>query len=104
MESIIDNLFKKVKKNKGVNRTHFGDYPENRVHQIDLIYLPEDNGFKYALVVVDVGTRKIDADNDGCMLSIGVPTRKNSSVHENRALMGHFGGVRKTRKTARRKT
>jgi len=61
MESIIDNLFKKVKKNKGVNRTHFGDYPENRVHQMDLIYLPEDNGFKYALVVVDVGTRKIDA-------------------------------------------
>ena len=61
MESIIDNLFKKVKKNKNPNRTHFGDYPENRVHQMDLIYLPEDNGFKYALVVVDVGTRKIDA-------------------------------------------
>jgi broad specificity phosphatase PhoE len=60
--------------------------------------------FEYWPMSHKLGTRKIDADNDGCMLSTGVPTRKNSSVHENRALMGHFGGVRKTRKTTRRKT
>ena len=45
MESIIDNLFKKVKKNKNPNRTHFGDYPENRVHQMDLIYFTRRQRF-----------------------------------------------------------
>lgn len=34
---------------------------ENKVHQADLIYLPWDNGYKYALVVVDPATRLTDA-------------------------------------------
>ena len=32
------------------------------MHQADLLFLPTDNGFKYALVVVDVGTRLCDAE------------------------------------------
>lgn len=34
----------------------------NAVHQADLIYLPDDDGYKYALVVVDVGSRLTDAE------------------------------------------
>lgn len=32
------------------------------VHQADLLFLPDDNGFKYALVVVDLGSRLCDAE------------------------------------------
>lgn len=32
------------------------------VHQADLLYLPEDNDHLYALVVVDIGSRKVDAE------------------------------------------
>lgn len=34
----------------------------NSVHQADLLSLPTDKGYKYALVVVDLGTRKLDAE------------------------------------------
>ena len=64
--------------------------------------------FEYWPMSHKLGTRKNNTDNDGCMLSTSVPirknSRKNSSIHENRALMGHFGGLRKTRKIAPRKT
>jgi len=33
----------------------------NQEHQIDLLYLPNDQGYKYLLVVVDMATRYIDA-------------------------------------------
>lgn len=32
------------------------------VHQSDLLYLPTDRGYKYALVVVDIGSRICDAE------------------------------------------
>lgn len=31
-------------------------------HQADLLYLPNDKGYEYALVVADVGTRLVDAE------------------------------------------
>ena len=34
----------------------------NYIQQTDLLYLPDDNGFKYLLVVVDVGSRLTDAE------------------------------------------
>ncbi len=61
MESIVDKLFKIPKKDKGKSATHFDTYPLNYKQQCDLLYLPHDNGYKYALVVVDVGTRLCDA-------------------------------------------
>ena len=59
---LIDELFKKVKRNRGENQTHFRQYKDNLIHQADLLYLPEDNDFKYCLVVVDDGSRKVDAE------------------------------------------
>lgn len=37
-------------------------YKKNAVHQADLLFLPTDDGFKYALVVVDVFDRSLDAE------------------------------------------
>lgn len=34
---------------------------KNAVQQADLLFLPDDNGYKYCLVVVDVGSRLTDA-------------------------------------------
>ena len=47
--------------------SHFQtNIPMNLKHQVDTLYLPEDNEkkipYKYALVVVDVGTRLLDAE------------------------------------------
>ena len=33
----------------------------HQYHQMDILYLPHDNGFKYALVIVDIATKQIQA-------------------------------------------
>ena len=40
---------------------HFAEYGEDVIHQIDILHLPNDGGYRYALVVVDIGSRKGDA-------------------------------------------
>jgi hypothetical protein len=56
------NLFKKPPKEKKNEMPRFYNFQENDTHQADLLYLPEDKGYKYCLVVVDVATRKTDAE------------------------------------------
>jgi len=56
------NLFKKPLKEKRNEMPRFYNFEENDTHQADLLYLPEDKGFKYCLVVVDVATGKTDAE------------------------------------------
>ena len=55
------NLYKIPKKDKELNQTHFQNYEPMKVQQADILYLPEDKGYKYALVVTDIGTRLTDA-------------------------------------------
>ena len=53
------NLYKKPPKDKGPNQVRFSrSLRPNVAHQADVLYLPNDRRSKYALVVVDVGTRK----------------------------------------------
>lgn len=59
---LIDKLFKPPKPDKGLNAPRFQPIPAGRVHQADLLFLPNDKGFRYALVVVDVGSRMTDAE------------------------------------------
>lgn len=59
--NLLDNLYKKPKKDKGKNMTRFLYPRPGNIYQTDILFLPEDNGYKYALVVVDLGTRYIDA-------------------------------------------
>ena len=55
------NLYRKPKKDKGVNMPHIYANEKNTVQQADLLFLPNDNGYKYCLVVVDLGSRLTDA-------------------------------------------
>ena len=55
------------KEKKNIHMSHFQtNISMNLKHQVDTLYLPEDNEkkipYKYALVVVDVGTRLLDAE------------------------------------------
>ena len=55
-------LYKRPKKDKGENVPHFDNvYAKDVDHQADLLFLPNDDGYKYALVVTDVATRISDA-------------------------------------------
>jgi hypothetical protein len=41
---------------------HYSSGEKNARHQADLLYLPNDEGYLYLLVVVDIATRLIDAE------------------------------------------
>jgi hypothetical protein len=60
-DELIKNLYLKPKKDKGVNAPRFGEYEPHYIYQADLLFLPHDDKFKYALVVVDIGSRLVDA-------------------------------------------
>jgi hypothetical protein len=59
--NILDNLLKLPKKDVPQNTPHHVTDEVNTIQQADLLYLPDDNGFKYLLVVVDLGSRLMDA-------------------------------------------
>ena len=58
----LNNLLKIPKRDNKENTPHTTNPTENADQQADLLFLPNDNGFKYALVVVDIATRKTDAE------------------------------------------
>src|SRR6185312_13609564 len=58
---VLDKLYQIPKKDKGLDAPTFGETIPNQVHQADILYLPEDDGYKYALVVTDDATRITDA-------------------------------------------
>lgn len=59
---LIHDLYKIPKKNKGLNVTHYHTPSlEGIQQQADLLFLPNDNGYKYCLVVVDIATRRTAA-------------------------------------------
>ena len=57
----LHSLFKQPKSERGDEVPKFSVYQKNYSHQADILYLPYDNGYKYALVVVDNNTRMVDA-------------------------------------------
>jgi hypothetical protein len=61
-KKLLSNLYLVPKKDKGKNVSHFQPVKPNTFHQMDLLFLPDDNGFRYALVVTDVGNRITDAE------------------------------------------
>lgn len=58
----IDLLFSKPKRDVGLNAPIYEFPAKNTVQQADVLYLPNDDGYKYLLVVVDNGSRKTDAE------------------------------------------
>lgn len=58
----IYNLYTIPKKDKGKDKARYQPIPPNVVQQVDLLFMPDDKGYRYALVVADVGSRKVDAE------------------------------------------
>lgn len=58
---MLHNLYIKPTKDKGLNAPTYPDFKDNVFHQMDILFLPDDDGYKYALVIVDVGSRLVDA-------------------------------------------
>jgi hypothetical protein len=61
-KQVIAQMLKPPKKDKGNEMPHFYNPTPNHTHQADLLFMPNDNGYKYALVVVDIYDRKVDAE------------------------------------------
>ena len=59
--TLLKNILKKPIPDKKDNMPHYPEFVKNWYHQADLLFLPTDNNYKYALVVVDVGSRATDA-------------------------------------------
>lgn len=61
--NLLENLYQVPKKDSSGEMAHVvrGTVP-NFAHMADLLFLPNDHGYKYALVVVDTNTRKVDAE------------------------------------------
>jgi len=59
--NMLQNLYKKPRKEAKDETPHFMERPEHFDNQADLLFLPEDNDYKYCLVVTDVGSRLCDA-------------------------------------------
>lgn len=60
--NIIDNLFSVPKRDKGANMPSYQSYDLGVYQQADLLFLPNDGGYEYALVVAEVGNpRLVDA-------------------------------------------
>jgi hypothetical protein len=56
------NLYTIPKKDKGLDKVHFPQIDKGMIDQVDILFLPDDKGYKYALVVADIGNRFIDAE------------------------------------------
>jgi transposase InsO family protein len=58
----ITQLMKPPIKEKGLSVPHIDVHKKGSVYQADLLRLPNDNGYKYSLVVVDTYDRSMDAE------------------------------------------
>lgn len=59
---VLEQLYRIPKKDHGLDSAKFLDDQPNETHQADLLFLPDDNGYRYALVIVDDATRITDAE------------------------------------------
>jgi Integrase core domain len=56
----LDELYKQPTKER--DKAQFQVFKSNLIQQADLLYVPNDSGYKYILVVVDDHSRKLDAE------------------------------------------
>lgn len=61
-ENVTDQLYKIPKMDKYNDATIFTKIAENKLQFIDTLYLPNDKGMQYGLVLVDQGSRKLDVE------------------------------------------
>jgi hypothetical protein len=56
--TVVEQLQKKNPKNKDKPRLYVGK--KDVIHQADILYMPTDNGYKYALVVAEINSLLIN--------------------------------------------
>jgi hypothetical protein len=61
-KSVLRRLYQVPKKDKGLNMPHIDVLEPGYTHQADLLFLPHDGDYRYALVVVDTATGLTDAE------------------------------------------
>lgn len=59
---LIDKLYKLPKDDEGINAPKFQPIAPDNTIQADLLFMPTDRGFRYALVVADNGSKLLDAE------------------------------------------
>ena len=59
---VINELMKQPLKEGRDDIPKFQNFVKNNCHQADILFLPSDRGYKYLLVVVDISTRLLDAE------------------------------------------
>ena len=60
-KNIIENLLLRPRKEKRDEVPKFIVTKPNYVHQADVLFMPDDNGYKYILVVIDDSSKLVDA-------------------------------------------
>lgn len=58
---MLNNLYRPPQRERGAQMPHFAVPEPNEVHQLDLLTMPDDDGYKYILVAVDASSKKVDA-------------------------------------------
>ena len=59
---VINELMKQPLKEGRDDIPKFQNFVKNNCHQADILFLPSDRGYRYLLVLVDISTRLIDAE------------------------------------------
>ena len=60
--TLVKDLMQVPKKDVGKNIPHHVAFQKDAVHQLDILFLPSDNGYKYCLTVVDIYSRSADGE------------------------------------------
>lgn len=60
-DSLVNQLIKPPKKQLTKTSWNTTNVRPHQYHQADLLYLPNDDGYKYCLVVVDISTKELQA-------------------------------------------
>jgi hypothetical protein len=58
----VYNIYKKPTKDKKGETPRTYNFSDNDTHQMDVLYMPSDRGYKYCVVIADIGTHKTDAE------------------------------------------
>ena len=58
----VYNIYKKPTKDKKGETPRTYNFSNNDTHQMDVLYMPSDRGYKYCVVIADIGTHKTDAE------------------------------------------
>ena len=114
--AVLDSILKKYKVDNSAkelteppqrykaHKTEFrasGNYPKGAVHQMDVLFLPDDKsdgkqfGYRYLLVVSDVGSGKMDARAMKFKKGVGSTKRKASKGKPLTALDRAFNAEKK---------